>query len=212
MKHRHRLFRRPALAAIAASLAAFTFIAAPVHAQEGKATLGTLVFDDLPSPEVNSGKAKSFRPKDWLEVEVGIKIPAPNAEQKKIGFANQVTVKWYVAMDNPDAKGIIKMTKTINHINVPYDEEIFSSVYMSPSAIKRLTGKDKAGKQSVKAVGVEVLVDGVKVGEAADKAKMGWWTAPQVSDQSDKFPLLNKNETPFAMLWWDRYAEIQKER
>ncbi len=211
MKHRHRLFRRPALAAIAASLAAFTFLAAPVHAQE-KAQLGTLVFDDLPSPEVNTGKAKSFKPKDWLEVEVGIKIPATNAEQKKIGFINQVTVKWYVAMDNPDAKGIIKLTKTINHINVPIDEEIFSSVYMSPSAIKRLTGKDKAGKSAVKAVGVEVLVDGVKVGEAADKAKIGWWNSGQVSDQSDKFPLLNKDETPFSMLWWDRYAEIQKER
>jgi hypothetical protein len=211
MKHRHRLFRRPALAAIAASLAAFTFIAAPVHAQD-KAQLGTLLFDDLPSPEVNTGKAKSFKPKDWLEVEVSIKIPAANAEQKKIGFHNQVTVKWYVAMDNPDAKGVIKLTKTINHINVPVDEEIYSSVYMSPSSLKRLTGKDKAGKSAVKAVGVEVLVDGVKVGEAADKQKVGWWNSGSLSDQSDKFPLLNKNETPFAMLWWDRYAEIQKER
>jgi len=66
MKHRYSLFRRPALA-VAASLAALTFLAAPVHAQ-GKAELGTLVFDDIPSPEVNSGKAKSFKPKDWLEV------------------------------------------------------------------------------------------------------------------------------------------------
>ena len=211
MKHRHRLFRRPALAAIAASFAAISFLAAPVQAQD-KAQLGTLIFDDLPSPEVNSGKAKSFKPKDWLEVEVSIKIPAANAEQKKAGFLNQVTVKWYVAMDNPDAKGVIKLTKTINHINVPVDEEIYSSVYMSPSAIKRLTGKDKAGKTAVKAVGVEVLVDGVKVGEAAEKQKIGWWNAGSLSDQSDKFPLLNKNETPFAMLWWDRYAEIQKER
>ena len=172
MKHRYSLFRRPALA-VAASLAALTFLAAPVHAQ-GKAELGTLVFDDIPSPEVNSGKAKAFKPKDWLEVEVGMKIPATSADQKKAGFINQVTVKWYIAMDNPDAKGVIKLSKTINHINVPIDEEIFSSVYMSPSALKRLTGKDKAGKSSVKAVGVEVLVDGVKVGEASDKQKAGW--------------------------------------
>jgi hypothetical protein len=211
MKHRYSLFRRPALAVAASLAAVFTFVAAPVHAQ-GKAELGTLVFDDIPSPEVNSGKAKAFKPKDWLEVEVGIKIPATNAEQKKAGFINQVTVKWYVAMDNPDAKGVIKLSKTINHINVPIDEEVFSAVYMSPSALKRLTGKDKAGKSSVKAVGVEVLVDGVKVGEAADKQKAGWWNAGSLSDMSDKFPLLNKDETPFSMLWWDRYAEIQKER
>lgn len=211
MKHCLRPLRRSALAAISASAAALTFLAAPLHAQ-GKAEVGNLTFDDIPSPEVQTGKSKKFTPKDWLEVEAGIKIPATNAEQKKSGFINQVTVKWYVAMDNPDAKGVIKLSKTINHLNVPVDEEIFSSVYLSPSAIKRLTGKDKAGKSAVRAVGIEVLVDGEKVGQAAEKQKEGWWNAGSLSDQSDKFPLLNKDETPFAMLWWDRYAEIQKER
>ncbi len=211
MKQRLRPFRRSALAALAASAAVLTFLAAPVHAQ-GKAEVGALVFDDIPSPEVQTGKAKSFKPKDWLEVETGIKIPAMNADQKKSGFINQVTVKWYVAVKNPDGKGVIKLSKTINHINVPIDEEIFSSVYMSPSALKRLTGKDKAGKGAVAAVGVEVLVDGEKVGQGAVKEKEGWWNAGSLSDMSDKFPLLNKDETPFSMLWWDRYAEIQKER
>jgi hypothetical protein len=211
MKQRNRPLRRPVLAAIAAASAALAFLASPAHAQT-KADVGTLVFDDIPSPDVQIGKNKSFKPKDWLEVEAGIKIPAMNADQKKSGFINQVTVKWYVAMDNPDAKGVIKLSKTINHINVPVDEEIFSSVYMSPANLKRLTGKDKAGKSAVKAVGLEVLVDGVKVGQGTIKEKEGWWNAGSLSDQSDKFPLLNKDETPFAMLWWDRYAEIQKER
>jgi len=213
MKHRHRLFRRPALAAIAASFAALTFVAAPAHAQ-GKAEVGNLIFDDLPSPEVNSGKAKAFKPKDWLEVEAGIKIPATNADQKKAGFIDQVTVKWYVAFKNPEnPKSFIKLSKTIVHINVPVDEEIFSSVYMSPAMLKRVTGKNnKAGKSDVEAVGVEVLVNGEKVGSAAQKKPDKWWESGSLSDQSDKFPLLNKNETPFAMLWWDRYAEIQKER
>jgi hypothetical protein len=211
MKHRYRLFRRPALAAIAASVAAFSFLAAPAHAQ-GKAEVGNMIFDDIPSPEVSTGKSKSFKPKDWLEVEAGIKIPATNAEQKKAGFIDQVTVKWYVAFKNPDGKNFIKLTKTINHINVPIDEEIFSSVYMSPSMLKRVTGKDKAGKGDVEAVGVEVLVNGEKVGTAAQKKPDKWWESGSLSDQSDKFPLLNKDETPFAMLWWDRYAEIQKER
>jgi hypothetical protein len=211
MKHRIRPFRRSALAAIAVASAALTFLAAPVQAQV-KADVGNLAFDDIPSPDVSIGKNKSFKPKDWLEIEAGIKIPATNADQKKSGFINQVTVKWYVAMDNPDSKGVIKLSKTINHINVPVDEEIFSSVYMSPANLKRLTGKDKAGKSAVKAVGIEVLVDGVKVGQGTVKEREGWWNAGSLSDQSDKFPLLNKDETPFAMLWWDRYAEIQKER
>lgn len=211
MKHCLCSIRSTALAAIVVTSAALSVIAAPVHGQ-GKAEVGNLAFDNVPSPDLQVGKGKSFKPKDWLEVEAGITIPATNADQKKAGFINQVTVKWYVAIKNPEGKGVIKLSKTINHINVPVDEEVFSSVYMSPSTLKRLTGSDRAGKGVVEAVGVEVLVDGEKVGQASEKQKALWWNAGSLSDQSDKFPLLNKDETPFQMLWWDRYAEIQKDR
>jgi hypothetical protein len=174
--------------------------------------VGNLTFDNIPSPEVQSGKQKAFKPKDWLEVEAGMKLPAANAEQKKIGFINEVTVKWYIAVKNPDGKGVIKLAKTINHINVPIDEEVFTSVYMSPSSLKRLTGTDKASKSAVEAVGIEVLVNGEKIAQGSVKQKDGWWNAGSLSDQSDKFPLLNKDETPFQMLWWDRYAEIKREK
>jgi hypothetical protein len=211
MKHRFASIRRSALASVAASAAVLSLFSATANAQ-GKGEVSNVTFDNIPSPEVQSGKSKAFKPKDWLEVEAGIKLPAANADQKKAGFINQVTVKWYVAVRNPEGKGVIKLAKTINHINVPIDEEIFSSVYMSPSALKRLTGSDKASKGAVEAVGIEVLVDGEKVAQSSVKQKDGWWNAGSLSDQSDKFPLLNKDETPFAMLWYDRYAEIQKER
>ncbi|WP_367871306.1 Amuc_1102 family pilus-like protein [Luteolibacter sp. Populi] len=211
MKQRFASVRRSALATVVASAAAFSLLSTGAIAQEIKADVGKPVFDDLPSPDVKTGKDKSFKPKDWLEVEASMKI-AGTPEQKKVGYINTVTVKWYVGLRNPDGKGAIKLVKTINHINVPVDEEVFTSVYISPATIKRLTGKDKANKGAVEAVGIEVLVDGVKVGQAAEKAKELWWNAPALSDQSEKFPLLNKTETPFAMLWYDRYAEIQKER
>lgn len=211
MKHRFATFRRAALATVAASAAALALVSTTASAQEVKADVGKPIFDDLPSPDIKTGKDKKFSPKDWLEVEASLKISG-TAEQKKIGYINQVTVKWYVGLKNPDGKGAIKLVKTINHINVPVDEEVYTSVYMSPATIKRVTGKDKANKGAVEAVGIEVLVDGVKVGQASEKAKDLWWNSPQLSDQSEKFPLLNKHETPFAMLWYDRYAEIQKER
>lgn len=58
---------------------------------------------------------------------------------------------------------------------------------------------------------VEVLVNGAKVGQA-NNGPDNWWNAPTVSDQTAKYPVLNKNETPFKMLWWDRYAEIEEKR
>jgi hypothetical protein len=54
-------------------------------------------------------------------------------------------------------------------------------------------------------------MNGEKVGVAvAGKGKEGWWTNSKLSDQSTKYPLLNKDETPFSNLWYDRYPEIQK--
>lgn len=175
-----------------------------------KADIETPTFDDLPSPQINSGsKEKSFRPKDWLEVEAKLKLQLkPTPHSKSI---DQITVKWYVAVQNPDGKGFFLITKDINHINVPLEEDVYVSAYLSPSTIRRLTGQDKAGKRSVDRVGIEVMYNGVKIAEASTKDKPGWWNAPSLA-RTDKFPLLSKNETPFAALWWDRYAEIQEER
>lgn len=191
-------------------LALFGAALVPATAQQ-KAAIGKLEFDAIPSPEVATGKSKAFKPKDWLEVESEFTI-AGTPEQKKIGFIDLVTVKWYVAVKNPDGKGIVKLAKDITHVNVPVDEPVYSSVYLSPNTLKRLTGQDRAGKGAVEVVGLEVLINGVKVGEGTSKMKEGWWNAPSLSDQSAKFPLLNKSETPFKMLWWDRYAEIEEKR
>lgn len=192
--------------------AAVLLAAAPTSLQaqgQAKATIDKPDFDDLPSPDISVGKSKSFKPKDWLEVEAKVKIDVkPNP---KVPFIDQVTVKWYVAVENPETKGFLLLTKDVNHLNVPTDEEIYVSCYLSPSTIKRLTGKDRAGRSTVDAVGIEILWNGVKIGEATTKYSEGWWNSPKLS-RTDKYPLLDKYSTPFKFLWWDRYAEIQERR
>lgn len=169
-------------------------------------------FDDLPSPDFNTSKAKTFKPKDWLEIEASFKIQmAPEPPSKT---AERVMVKWYIAVEHPDKKGAyLLLTKDITHVNVPLNEEIFSSVYLSPASIKRLTGRDRAGKGVVNLVGYEVLINGEKVAQETSGSKVGWWnTASDKISRSDTVPLLNKMETPFSNMWWDRYAEILVER
>jgi hypothetical protein len=108
---------------------------------------------------------------------------------------------------------MLLLTKDIEHVNVPLDEPIMSSVYLSPASLKRLTGSDKVGKRAVEYVGYEVLVNGEKVASETSKGKAGWWNvaSPSIS-RSDSVPLLNKSETPFSNMWWDSYAEISTER
>ena len=187
----------------------------PLMAQKYKVDIDKPDFDDLQSPEVggNTGK-KNFKPKDWLEAEVKFKI---TASDPKIKFVNRVTVKWYVAAKNPapGGKGFVLLEKEINHINVPVGEDLYSSVYLSPTAVKRISGGDRAGKSILSHVGGEVLIDGSKPeknsGYFTSKGKLGWWTSGKLA-RYDKIPLRNKNETPFKFLWWDRYAEIEERR
>ncbi|RYD21789.1 MAG: hypothetical protein EOP88_10170 [Verrucomicrobiaceae bacterium] len=199
------------------SLAATAFIAAlsigNVFGQASKVVGEKPMFDDLPSPLFSGGgKDKSFKPKDWLEIETKLKISlSPEPASKTL---DRLIVKWYIAVKNPDAAGsMLLLTKEITHVNVPLEEEIYSSVYLSPGSIKRLTGSDKGGKGAVEYVGYEVLVNGEKKAEATNKGPDGWWSkASSKISRSETVPLLSKNETPFSNMWWDRYAEVSAER
>ena len=119
-------------------------------------------------------------------------------------------MKWYVAVKNPEKPGtMLLLTKDVEHVNIPLEEDVYCSVYLSPASIKRLTGTDRGGKSAVEAVGYEILINGVKVAEDTTKCKTGWWNAASDKiSRSDAVPLLNKSETPFANRWWDRYAEV----
>jgi hypothetical protein len=163
-------------------------------------------FDDLQSPEFAGGKQKSFKPKDWLEIEAKLKISL--APEPKSKTCEKLTVKWYIAVKNPEKSGsFLLLTKDVEHVNVPLDEEIHCSVYLSPASIRRLTGSDGGGKNSVEYVGYEVLINGKVEAKETSKGKIDWWLSPSLS-KSDTVPLLNKAETPFANSWWDRYAEV----
>ncbi len=199
----------PAFAA-SAILAALSLTAA--FGQASKVTGDKPSFDDLPSPEFSGGKQKSFKPGDWLEIEAKLNVdlsPAPDSKT-----LDRLTVKWYVAVKNPDKKGsFLLLTKEVEHVNVPLQEDAYSAVYLSPASIKRLTGSSRGGKNAVEYVGYEVLVNGEKKEEQTSKGKAGWWnTASENLSRSETVPLLNKSETPFSNMWWDRYAEVAPAR
>lgn len=182
------------------------------NAQAYKVDASKPDFDDISSPIFSGGKQKNFKPKEWLEIEAAFTVKMSPEPPSKT--AERILVKWYVAVEHPERRGaFLLLTKDITHVNVPLNEEIYSSVYLSPASIKRLTGSDRAGKNSVELVGYEILVNGEKVAQETNKSKAGWWnTASDKISRSDTVPLLNKMETPFAIMWWDRYAEILEER
>jgi len=188
-------------------------LAPTAAAQAARATTSKPSFDDLQSPEFSgAGARKSFRPKNWLEVEAKFKLDMRPEPPSKM--AERVTVKWYVAVKNPDKPNtFLLLSKEVQHANVPLGEDVYSSVYLSPASLRRLTGSDRAGKNAVEMVGYEIVVGGETVGSETDKGAVGWWeTTSERISRSETVPLLDKSETPFSNMWWDRYAEIYNER
>jgi len=165
-------------------------------------------FDDLQSPNIQVGKNKKFTPKDWLEVEVKLKVKRLKETPKDM-YLDEFKVNWYVVVKGQDGKGYM-MTKTITHVNMPIDEEVIASVYLSPNTLRRITGNERAGKGDLEAIGGEIEYGGEMVGFFSHGEKAGWWRQPlEKIERTEKFPLLDKSQTPFAALWYDRYAELK---
>lgn len=198
---------------LAAVLFALMAMSSPAVAQQYKLDIRKPEFDSLLSPTIGGGTtAKKFTPKEWLEVELKINIASSNRDEN---FADRVTVKWYIAAkvtDNNDTK-IRLLEKEINYVNVPIGEDVYVSVYLSPTAVKRISGRDNAAKSIIEEVGGQITVNGTQPVKSSGifttmpKSKGKWWDA---LTPYGKIPLLNKNETPFKFFWWDRYAEIEE--
>lgn len=193
-------------------LACFVGLVGVASAQKAEDFSNSLNFDDLQSPQVNIAKGKGFKPKDWLEIEFSAKLDNVPPANKNEPFHDSVTVSWNIILKGQDRK-TYWVKKTVEHVNVPADEEIFFSVYLSPNTIKRITGKDRGGKNDLEAVGGDISINGARAGFfKAGKFKAGWWTAdaPKTVTVTQKFPLLSKDQTPFKLFWYDRYAEIRQ--
>jgi hypothetical protein len=195
-----------------AAVAALSALSAPcAYAQKADVTAETPVFEPLPSPEFSGGKQKSSKPKDWLEIETKIKVSM--SPEPKSKTCEKLTMKWYIAIKNPEKSGTMwLLEKSVEHVNVPLEEEVYCSVYISPASLRRM-GFDRGSKGAVECVGFEALVNGEKVATKTTKWKDGWWNmASEKISRNDSIQVLDKSETPFSMMWWDRYAEVAKRR
>lgn len=170
------------------------------------------VFEEIQSPQIQTqSRQKRFTPRDWLEIEGAITLAA--RPEPPSGMLDRVVVKWYIAIKNPEKRGeFFLLTREVTHVNVPLGEEIFSSVYLSPSSIRRITGNYRNAKGSVEYVGYEVIANGEVLADAAIGPDKWWTTSSERIAASDSVPLMTKPETPFAALWWDRYAEVEVKR
>lgn len=118
----------------------------------------------------------------------------------------EVTVKYYILFNGS------LLTGEVTHVNVPAGNSLFSAMYVSPRSLARFLKGATLSNTAIENIAVVITKPGVSAPLAEyvlrPNPKGQWWTTLQ---QVPGF-VLNKNETPFAPLYWDRYEAIKSSK
>ena len=128
----------------------------------------------------------------WLEVEVEF-AATPD-------FTDELTFKYFILINGK------LLTGEVTHVNVAAGRTNHSVMYVSPRALARFVGNGGVTPNAIQNVAVQIAQKGAIKDELSFNRTPGQWYAglPAVTGF-----VLNKNETPFAALYWDRYEQIK---
>ncbi len=176
-----------------------------VQLKVGDVEVGKMNYDAQKTPSFQAGGVKDKNipnPRDWLELEVEFKVKGdPKAIVKELLF------RYYIGFRDQTGAARI-LTGDVKHINIVPGEDNYSAVYVSPSTLGEITGDFRRFQtSSVEAVGVEIIYNGVIVG---GKSSMSGSRAKFWESAGTQPGILGKIDTPFALLWIDRYADVEK--
>jgi hypothetical protein len=176
----------------------FTLVArAPGQNRASDIQLTKITRSLIETPEFTYNGAATFRTNTrdrWLAIDVDFSATPQ--------FTDEATFKYYVLLDGK------LLTGEVTHVNILAGKELHSVMYVPPRALARLLGNRASSLSinSVQNVAVQVSLKGAVADELSlERSKPQWYAAlPALSGF-----LLNKNETPFAPLYWDHYEQIK---
>jgi hypothetical protein len=145
-----------------------------------------------PEYQITGGVNKRFKLGDWLEVEVEFDTKAEEIDE--------LTFKYTISVERKLLDG------EVTHVSIPKGRDHFSVVFVSPRSLERLTGGKPLTPASIENVWVEVS----RQGQVLDRSSFKPGAVPNLPHVSGM--VLNKNETPFAPLYFDRYEAIKAAR
>jgi hypothetical protein len=152
----------------------------------------------IPAPQFTYAGAQQYptNPRDrWLEVEVEF-AAAPK-------LTDELTFKYYILFNGN------LLTGEVTHANISAGREKRSVMYVSPRALARFADNRPITTNSFQNIAVQIAQQGtVKAEGSLARAQPEWFaTLPQISGL-----VLNKDQTPFAPLYWERYEQIKAGR
>lgn len=128
----------------------------------------------------------------WLRVEVQFSA-APN-------YTDELTFRYYIAI------GGKVLTGAVTYVHILAGRELYSVMYVPPHALTYFLQNRPPNTNSVENIAVQIVQKSeVKDELSLSRAQVDWYKRlPAFAGV-----LLNKNETPFAPLFWGRYEQIK---
>ncbi|MBV9659323.1 MAG: hypothetical protein JO295_14580 [Verrucomicrobia bacterium] len=161
-----------------------------------------------PTPDysLNGGANKGAQVQKWLEIEVQFSAPAlppmPPGQLPALG-ASDLTVRYFVLVG-----GNKLLTGEVTHTDVLGGQQLYSVMYVSPRSLQLLEGNKPFVTSDITNIEVQLTKPGVGQPLAIRQVKPGPPLGNSAFQQITGF-LLNKSQTPFAPLYWDRYEVIK---
>ncbi len=102
------------------------------------------------------------------------------------------------------------LTGEVTHVDVPAGQSLFSVMYVAPRTLATYLKGQPLNNATVQNIAVQILRPGITQPLAEKQLKPGqpfYTTLQQIPGL-----VLNKSQTPFASLYWDRYEAIKNAR
>lgn len=189
MKTLLRLFALLGLLTFGANVNAQNALAGPVTARDIEIKKIAPAFITTPeftlSPPINK-RAEYLK---WLEVEVDFDTKAPLIDELTFSYTVFMNGKLY--------------TGEVTHVNIAKGNSHYSVMYISPKNLEKIAAGKTLSPGMVENIEVEVKRNGMSLGKKA--------TQPKAMPNLERIPgyLSLKSDTPFHVLWWDRYEAVK---
>lgn len=185
------------------ALAAFateTFAQAPAQVGPGSVKITKVEIAGIKTPEyqIVGGPQKRSKIGTWLEIEV--------AFDTKVDDIDELTFNYAVLIEKTLVDG------SVTHVAIPKGAEHYSVMYISPRGLEKLVNGKTFTAASIGNAWITVSRQGQILDGPQTNPKAAYKPAPIPNLPHVAGVLLNKNDTPFAPLFYDRYEAIKTAR
>ena len=143
-----------------------------------------------PEYQITGGPQKRYKLGTWLEVEIPYETKPDGIDELSFAFT--------IMIDNKLADG------SVTYIDIPKGKDHYAVMYIPPRALDKLTGGKPITTSSIQNAWLTVSHQGQILDQPAALKPGPIPNLPHISGL-----VLNKNETPFAPLFYDRYEAIK---